>query len=81
MTKGDILLKISFFRFLLLREYIDFEYIYTFCLFTAAPTAYGGSWARGQIEAVAASPCHSRSNTGSEPCLQPTPQLMAMRDP
>ena len=24
---------------------------------------------------------HSHSNAGSEPSLQPTPQLMAMRDP
>ena len=24
---------------------------------------------------------HSHSNTGSEPCLQPTPQLIAMLDP
>ena len=36
-----------------------------------APAASGGSQARGQIEAVAASLHHS--NVGSEPHLQPTP--------
>ena len=53
----------------------------SFCLFKAAPTAYGGSQARGQIGATAAGLCHSHSNTGSEQHLQPTPQLMAMPDP
>ena len=46
----------------------------------AAQVAYGGSQARGQIRAVAASLHHSHSNAGSEPCLRPTPQLMAMPD-
>ena len=40
-----------------------------FCLFRAAPTAYGGSQARGLIGAVAAGLRHSHSNTGSKPCL------------
>ena len=39
------------------------------------PTAYGGSQARGLIGAVATSLHHSYSNTGSEPHLQPAPQL------
>ena len=52
-----------------------------FCLFRAAPAAYGGSQARGRIRAVAADLSHSHSNIGSEPRLQPTPQLMAMPDP
>ena len=43
--------------------------------------AHGGSEARGQIRAAAASLHHSHTNTGSELCLQPTPQLMAMLDP
>ena len=47
----------------------------------AALTAYGGSQARGQIRAVAASLHQSHSNGGSEPRLRPTPQLMAMPDP
>ena len=52
-----------------------------FGLFRAALVAYGGSQARDLIGAVAASLCHSHSNVGSEPCLQPTPQLMATQDP
>ena len=35
----------------------------------------------GQIGAVAASLCHSHSNVGSEPQLQPTPQLTVTPDP
>ena len=48
----------------------------------ADPAAYGGSQARGLIRATAAglhqSPSHS--NAGSEPRLQPTPQLTATPD-
>ena len=50
-------------------------------LFRAAPVAYGGSQARSQIRATANGLCHSHSNAGSEPHLQPTPQFMAMLDP
>ena len=53
----------------------------SFCLFWAAPVAYGGSQARGLIGAVAASLHQSHSNTRSEACLQPTPQLRATPDP
>ena len=42
---------------------------------------YGGFQARGPIGAVAAGLCHSNSNAGSEPSLQPTPQLTSMPDP
>ena len=52
-----------------------------FLLFRATPVAYGNSQARGQIRAIAAGLHHSHSNAGSELCLQPTPQLMAMLDP
>ena len=45
------------------------------------PVAYGSSQDRGPIEAVAASLHHSHSNTGSKPCLRPTPQLTATGDP
>ena len=38
-------------------------------LFSAIPSAYGSSQARGQIRVVAASLCHSLSNAGSEPSL------------
>ena len=62
-------------------------FIYLFCLFVvvvaiswAAPAAYGGSLARGQIGAGAASLRQSHSNAGSEPRLQPTPQLTATPD-
>ena len=42
-------------------------FIYLFILlFRAAPAAYGGSQARGQIGATAASLCHSHGNTGSK---------------
>ena len=54
-----------------------------FCLFAisrAAPVAYGGSQARGLIQAIAASLHQRHSNSGSEPHLQPTPQLTAMPD-
>ena len=50
-------------------------------LFMAAPVAYGGSQARGQMRAAAARLHHSHSNVGSELCLQPTPHLKAMPDP
>ena len=45
------------------------------------PAAYGSSQALGTIGATDASLHHSHSNWGSEPCLQTTPQLMAMLDP
>ena len=54
-----------------------------FCFFfpTAAPAAYGNSWARGWIEAIAASLHDSHSNTRSKPHLWPTPQFTPMLDP
>ena len=52
-----------------------------FCLFSATPAACGSSQARGPVGATAASLHHSHSNTGSEPCLRPTPQLMATPEP
>ena len=55
-------------------------FVFCFCLFAiswATPTAYGGSQARGQIRAVATGLCQSHSNSGSEPCLQPSPKLKA----
>ena len=48
-----------------------------FFLFRDAPVAYGSSWARGRIGAVADRLHHGLSNAGFKPCLQPTPQLMA----
>ena len=61
-----------------------FIYLFFSCLFViswATPMAYGGSQARGRIRAVATGLRQSHSNAGSEPRLQPTPQLTAMRDP
>ena len=59
-----------------------FFIFFVFLLFLwAAPVAYGGSQARGRIGAVATGLRQSHSNTGSEPRLQPTPQLTATPDP
>ena len=59
----------------------DIPFFFFFFYFRATPAAYGGSQARGRIRAIAAGLHHSHSNMGSEPRLQPTPQLMAMPDP
>ena len=56
-------------------------FLYLLLFSRATPVAYGGSQARGLIRAVAAGLCHSYSNAGSEPCLQPTPPLTATLDP
>ena len=65
--------------------YFNFIYLFIFFVFLPflrlLPTAHGGSHARGLIGAVAAGLHYSHSNTGSEPRLQPTPQLMATQDP
>ena len=53
---------------------------FIYLLFRAAPGAYGGSQARVQIGATAASLHHSHGNLGSEPYLRPTPRL-ATPDP
>ena len=60
---------------------ILFYFILVFLSFRTTPTAYGGSQARGSIGTVAAGRRQSHSNTGSEPHLPPTPQLMATPDP
>ena len=41
--------------------------LFCFCIFRAAPVAYGDSQARGLIQAVAARLRHSHSNAGSKP--------------
>ena len=56
-------------------------FIYLFCIFAfsrAAPTAYGGSQARGPVGAVAAGLYQSHSKAKSELRPPPTPQLTAM---
>ena len=55
--------------------------VFGFCLFRAAPVAYGCSQARGPIGAVASSLCQSHSIARSKPRLGPTPQLTATPDP
>ena len=57
-------------------------YLFSFFFFflRAAPAAYGGSQARGLIEATAAGLRQSHSKARSELCLQPAPQLTAMLD-
>ena len=52
-----------------------------FLVFRAVPEAYGGSQAMGRTGVTAASLRHSHNSTGSEACLRPTPQFMAMPDP
>ena len=58
-----------------------FEFLSLLLLFRAAPEAYGGSQARGQIRAAATGLCHSQSHARSQPSLRPTPQLTALPDP
>ena len=55
--------------------------LFFFFPFRAAHVVYGGSQARGQIGAAAAGQCHSHSNAGSKPHLQPILHLTAMPDP
>ena len=81
-TKRYKLIMINYINVTIYFLFILFYFI--FCLIAicwAAPMAYGGSQARGQIKAVAAGLHHSHSNVGSEPHLWPTPQLTAMTDP
>ena len=55
--------------------------LFVFCLFSATPSAYGGSQTGGWIGAVAAGLHHSHSNAISKPHMQTTPQLTATSDP
>ena len=52
-----------------------------FCLLRATPMAYEHSQARSPIRAKATGLCHTHSNTGSKPRLQPTPHFTATPDP
>ena len=58
-----------------------FFFFFFFAFSRAISAAYGGSKARGLIGAVAASLHQNHSKAGSQPCLQPTLQLMATSDP
>ena len=66
------------FVFILFLNFLNFL---VFLSFRAGSLAYGGSQAMGRIGTVAASLCQSHSNVAVEPCLRPTPQLMATPDP
>ena len=48
-------------------KYMNKQYIYIYIM--AAPVAYGGSQARGQVGAAATGLHHGHSNAGSEPRL------------
>ena len=61
--------------------YFFFFFFFHFLLFRAAPMAHGSSQAMGGVTAAASVLHRSHSNLGSEPCLQPTAQLIAMPDP
>ena len=54
---------------------------FRFCLFRAAPVAYGSFQAGVPIKAATAGLHHSHSSARSEPHLRSTPQLMATPDP
>ena len=71
MSQKTLLLLISFFFFS--PVFLPFS--------SAAPTAYGGSQARGQTGDVATGLRQSHSKGGSEPHLRPTSQLVEMPDP
>ena len=60
---------------------LSFVVVVVVAISWAAPAAYGGSQARGLIGAVATGLRQSHSSAGSEPRLQPTPQLTAAPDP
>ena len=74
----------GFFCFVLFFYYffafLSFVVVVVVAISWAAPAAYGDSQARGRIGAIAASLRQSHSNAGSEPRLQPTPQLTATPD-
>ena len=58
-----------------------FIYLFIYLFFRATSEVYGSSQAKSRIVATAASLYHNQSNSGSEPHLRSTPQLMAIPDP
>ena len=58
-----------------------FIFIFFVFFWGVTPAAHGHSQGRGRIGPTAMGLHHSRSNSGSEPHLRPTPQLTAMPDP
>ena len=68
-----------FFFYYYFKNFMYSLFVYLFILlFKATPVDLEAPHkARGQIGAAVASLCHSHSNMGSEPCLQPTLHLEA----
>ena len=69
------------FNFNFISLFLILTFFIFFAISRAAPAAYGGSQARGLIRAVVTGLHQSHSNSGSEPHLQPKPQLTATPDP
>ena len=63
------------------QTWFSLSFFFFFAFSRAAPEAYGGPPARDWIGAAASGLRQSHSNAGSEPHLQPTPQLTAGPDP
>ena len=63
----------------IIKTNFSFSFFLSFFFFRAALVAYRRSQARGSVGAIATSPHHSQSNTGSKPRLRPTPQLMQLQ--
>ena len=58
-----------------------FFFLFSFCLFRATLSAYGGSQARGRIGAIATGLRQSHSHISSKLHLRPPPQLTTTPDP
>ena len=58
-------------------NYVNFFFFFVFCLFRAAPTAYGGS--QGGVESELLPLAYATATATPDP--RPTPQLTAMLDP
>ena len=70
--------------FCFVSSFVSFLFNFNFLfvlLFRATPVACGVSQARGRMEVAAAGLHYSHSNTRSELCLWPTPQIRAIPDP
>ena len=69
ITSPGLGIHIFFFFFCLLSLFVVVVVVVVVAISWAAPSAYGGSQARGLIGAVATGLRQSHSNTRSEPCL------------
>ena len=78
---GSLFSVLSSLLFIYLIFIFKFDFIFCLCLFRVALSSYGGSQARGLIGAFTAGLRQSHSNSRSELCLRPTPQLTETPDP